>query len=295
MQPVDARTGNIYDLGYRNYDGPRLGRRHAIISLYFYTLRGSFGLGRRTSSKIIPVAIAIIAMLPAIGQLAISALVSQDVEVITPDSYFGFVEVPIALFCAAIAPEISGRDMRQRTLSLYFSRALRRRDYALAKVAAFTTAMCFLTLLPQAVLVIGNGLATKDVWGYITDNWLDLPRTIAAGVLIAAMAASVSLAIASQTHRRAYATIAVVAWFLVTFPVSGVLIFGIGGVGKLAIYLSPFQFIHACTLWIFNSTPAVDSPPDRAGFPLWTYFVTVIAYMAGGLAVVIRRFDRISA
>lgn len=295
MQPADARTGNIYDLGYRNYDGARLGRRHAITSLYFYTLRGCFGIGRRTSSKIIPIAIAIIAFLPAIAQLAISALVSTNVEVITPESYFGFVEVPIALFCAAVAPEIAGRDMRQRTLSLYFSRALRRRDYALAKLAAFATALCFLTLVPQAVLVIGNGLATKDVWGYITDNWLDLPRTIAAGLLIAAMSACVCLAIASQTHRRAYATIGVVAWFLITFPVAGVLIFGIGGVGKAAIFLSPFQFVHGCTLWIFNATDGVDSPTDRAGFPMWTYFVAVIAYGVAGLAVVIRRFDRISA
>jgi ABC-2 type transport system permease protein len=205
------------------------------------------------------------------------------------------VEIPIALFCAAIAPEIAGRDMRQRTLSLYFSRALRRRDYALAKIAAFATALTVLTLLPQAVLVFGNGMATDDVWGYITDNWADLPRTIAAGVLIAAMAGSVCLAIASQTHRRAYATIAVVGWFLVIWPIAGVLIFGIGGVGEYAIYLSPFDFIHGCTMWIFNVDPGFDSAQDRTGFPLWTYFVTVLVYLFAGLALVVRRFDRIAA
>jgi ABC-2 type transport system permease protein len=227
--------------------------------------------------------------------LAVAALFSEDVELITPDSYFGFVEIPIALFCAAIAPEIAGRDMRQRTLSLYFSRALRRRDYALAKIAAFATALTVLTLLPQAVLVFGNGMATDDVWGYITDNWADLPRTIAAGVLIAAMAGSVCLAIASQTHRRAYATIAVVGWFLVIWPIAGVLIFGIGGVGEYAIYLSPFDFIHGCTMWIFNVDPGFDSAQDRTGFPLWTYFVTVLVYLFAGLALVVRRFDRIAA
>lgn len=295
MQPADARTGNIYDLGYRNYDGPRLGRRHAITSLYWYTLRGAFGLGRRTSSKIFPIIIAVIAFLPAVAQLAIAALVSDDVEVITPDGYFGFVEIPIALFCAAIAPEISGRDMRQRTLSLYFSRALRRRDYALAKLAAFATALTLITLMPQAVLVLGNGLATNDVWGYITDNWADLPRTIAAGLLIAVMAACVCLAIASQTHRRAYATIGVVAWFLVVFPIANILVYGIGGAGHFAVYLSPFDFIHGSTMWVFNVEPGIDTVQDEAGFPLWTYFAAVLAYTAVGTAFVIRRFDRIAA
>ena len=295
MQPAEGRTGSIYDLGYRNYDGIRLGRRHAITSLYWYTLRGAFGLGRRTSSKIIPVAIAIIAFLPAIAQLAIAALVSEDVDVITPDGYFGFVEVPIALFCAAIAPEIAGRDMRQRTLSLYFSRALRRRDYALAKLAAFATALTLLTLAPQVILVFGNGLATNDIGGYISDNWADLPRTAAAGILIAATCASVSLAIATQTHRRAYATIAVIIWFLVTFPISGILVNEVGGVGKAAIVLSPFEFLYGATAFIFNASPENGSPLDNSGLQLWVFLVVTFAYLAAGIAVVIRRFDRIAA
>ncbi|MEO8539709.1 MAG: ABC transporter permease subunit [bacterium] len=294
MQQAESRTGSIYDLGYRGYDGLRLGRRHAITSLYWYTLRSAFGIGRRTGSKIMPIAIVIIAFIPAVGQLAIAALVS-NVEVYTPSNYFAYIEIPVALFCAAIAPEICGRDMRQRTLSLYFSRALHRRDYALAKLAAFATALTFLTLMPQVVLVIGNGLASKDLWGYIQDNWADLPRTIGSGLLMAAMAACVCLAIASQTPRRAYATIAVVAWFLITWPIAGILTTEIGGAGKLATFISPFEFMHGCTLWIFNGSPTVDSPLEVAGYPLWVYFITVLAYGAAGFAYVVRRFDRIAA
>lgn len=294
MQPAEARSGSIYDLGYRGYDGVRLGRRHAITSLYLYTLRSAFGIGRRPASKIMPIAIVIIALIPAVGQLAVAAIVS-NVEVYTPSNYFAYIEVPVALFCAAIAPEICGRDMRQRTLSLYFSRALHRRDYILAKLAAFATALTFLTLVPQAVLVIGNGLASKDLWGYVQDNWAELPRTVGSGLLIAAMVATVSLAIATQTPRRAYATIAVVAWFLITFPVAGILVHGIGGAGKYAVFLSPFEFIHGCTLWIFNSKPQPDSTLGVADFSLWIFPFVVVAYGAVGLFYVIRRFDRISA
>lgn len=295
MQPAETRTGNIYDLGYRNYLGERLGRRHAVLSLYFYTLRGAFGIGRRSSSKIVPIIIAVIAFLPAIAQLAIAALVSDEVDIITPEGYFDFVSVPIALFCAAIAPDVSGRDMRQRTLSLYFSRALRRRDYALAKTAAFATALTLLTLMPQVLLVFGNGLATNDLTGYIADNWADVPRTLAAGVLIAAVCAAVSLAIAAQTSRRAYATIGVVAWFLITFPIANILVYEIGGAARLAVYLSPFDFIYGCTLWIFGAEAPFDSVQDVADFPLWTYFVAVLAYTAAGVALVMRRFERIAA
>jgi len=294
VQQAEPRSGSIYDLGYRGYDGLRLGRRHAVISLYLYTLRSAFGIGRRPASKIMPIAIAIIAFIPAVGQLAIAALVS-NVEVYTPSNYFAYIEVPVALFCAAIAPEICGRDMRQRTLSLYFSRALRRRDYLVAKLGAFATALLFLTLLPQAVLVIGNGLASKDLWGYVQDNWAELPRTVASGLFIAAVVACVSLAIATQTSRRAYATIAVVAWFLVTFPIAGVLVQGIGGVGRYAVFISPFEFIHGCTLWIFNVSPAAETALDTADFPQWVYPLVVLAYGAAGLALVVRRFDRISA
>jgi ABC-2 type transport system permease protein len=295
MQPAETRTGSIYDLGYRNYDGVRLGRRHAAMSLYWYTLRGAFGIGRRTSSKILPILIAIFAFIPAIVQLGAAALFGDEAEIFKPQDYFGFVEVPIALFCAVIAPEIAGRDLRQRTLSLYFSRALLRQDYALAKIAAFATALTLLTLGPQVVLLFGNGLATDDIWGYIQDNWAELPQTLVSGLLIAACAAAFCLALAAQTSRRAYATIAVIAWFLITFPIANTLVYAIGGVGSLAVYFSPFDFMHGCTLFIFNAEPGFDSVQDEAGYPMWTYLVAVLAYTAAGAALVLRRFMRIAA
>ena len=40
------RTGNIYDLGYRRYEGPRLGRSHAIRALVIDSFRTTYGIGR---------------------------------------------------------------------------------------------------------------------------------------------------------------------------------------------------------------------------------------------------------
>jgi len=296
MQPPSEGAGNIYDLGYRNYSGARLGRRHAVLSLYLYSLRASFGLGRRTASKVIPISIVIIAFVPALVQLGVAAIANGVIEIIRPENYFGFVEVPVALFCAAVAPELGGKDQRTRTLSLYFSRALQRSDYALAKLAAFTTALLFLTLLPQAVLFIGNALAgTEGAGAYLGDNWKDIPRIITSGFLVAAMAASVSLAIAAQTSRRAYATVAVVALFLVPWPVAGILGEVGGEVGGWFSLLSPFDFLYGATHFIFRESAGADSTIGLSDFPLWLYLGVTLVYGAAGAWVVFRRFERIAA
>ena len=53
-----------------------------------------------------------------------------DVEIFKHEDYFGYVQIVLVLFCAAVAPELV-RDQRNRMISLYFSRALSRVDYAL--------------------------------------------------------------------------------------------------------------------------------------------------------------------
>src|SRR5690606_10816347 len=119
-------------------------------------------------------AFAIIAFIPALIQLGVGALTNEfdaDVELFAHHDYYGFIEIILVLFAATVAPELGGRDQRTRTLSLYFSRALRRGDYALAKFAALTTALLALTLGPQVVLYVGNGLTQDDVWGYLRDEW----------------------------------------------------------------------------------------------------------------------------
>ena len=295
MSSQSEGAGSIYDLGYRHYDGARLGRRHSVLSLYFYTLRGAFGLGRRSSSKIIPIAISIIAFIPALIQLGIAAIASGIVDLIKPENYYGYVQVTVALFCAAVAPEIVGRDQRTRTLSLYFSRALERRDYALAKLAAFTTALLLLTLLPQAVLFVGNMLATKDITQFLQDNWRQIPRIIISGLLIASLMASLSLAIACQTSRRSYATVAVIAVFLVTTPLANIFVREAGGIGHFAILLSPFDLLAGTTGWLFDARSDREGIVSIADLPMLVYPLMTLAVTAIATALILRRYARIAA
>ena len=45
-------AGIIYDIGFRHYDGPRLGRRQVVLALFAESARGAYGIGRSTRSKI---------------------------------------------------------------------------------------------------------------------------------------------------------------------------------------------------------------------------------------------------
>src|SRR5215472_19362553 len=60
-----TKTGVIHDLGYRRYEGPRLGRAAIIRALIWHGFRTAFGLGRGAKAKVVP-AVALLALcLPA--------------------------------------------------------------------------------------------------------------------------------------------------------------------------------------------------------------------------------------
>lgn len=287
----EPAAGTIYDLGYRNYDGPRLGRAHAIRSLYLESLRGAFGLGRRTTAKVFPMGLAILAAFPAIIQVMIASVSNDVVEVFRAEDYYTYIQVILALFCAAVAPELVGRDQRNRTLALYFSRALTREDYALAKFAAMVTAILVLTLGPQALLFVGNGLAGNDLWGYIKDEWDQLAPIVLGGAVTSLLIGGIGIAIAAQTPRRAFATIGILVPFVISAAVAGILIATVdAGWSRWAIFISPFDVMQGATLWLFDVSPEFDSTLDRAGFAGWVYVAAAIAGGAAGFAILVRRY-----
>ena len=214
-EAAPAQTGNIYDLGYRGYDGERLGRRYATISLYIYSLRAIFGLGRSAWAKVFPIGLAVVALIPASIQLGIAAISPINFTLIKPEGYFTYVQIIIALFCAVSAPEIIGRDQRYRTLPLYFSRSLSRIDYVSAKLGALMTALFIVLALPQIILVLGSAVAKADVVNGLSDQAGQFAPIFAGAFVVAAFMGSVSLTIASMTSRRAFSTGAVLAFFVI--------------------------------------------------------------------------------
>src|SRR5436190_6172782 len=267
--PLPARRpagpGSIYDLGYQSYTGPRLGRRHAVWALFVYSLRGAFGIGRSGRAKLAPFGFAFLALLPALVAVGLAALASQTgrpsgVESpIRYETYLAFSETLLILFCAAQAPELVGRDQRYSVLPLYFSRALRRADYALAKLAALITALLLVFLVPEALMFAGQVLASKDVPAAFVDNVPAVPPVLAVGACAAIVLGGISLALASFTPRRAYATAAIIASFVVPPIIASIVTdLSAGSLSTAAVLLDPTDLLDGANAWLFGQSNGND-------------------------------------
>ena len=117
-EPVaPVKTGAIHDIGYRHYDGPRLGASYIRRSLFVETLRGAYGLGRSARSKIVPLVLLAMMTLPA-AVIGIVTGYFQMPEL--PLGYTGYVmnlQVAVTIFVAAQAPAVMSRDLRFRVAS----------------------------------------------------------------------------------------------------------------------------------------------------------------------------------
>lgn len=292
--PSRLQTG-IYDLGYRSYDGARLGRMYAIVALFTYSLFAVFGLGRGWIAKLFAMGLAVIASIPALVQLAIAAIVPADFEYVGFESYFSFVSIVLALFCAVAAPEVVGRDQRHHTLALYFSRSLSRNDYVTAKFAALFGGLLIVLLIPQALLLTGNAVATEEVVDYLSGNAESVPPIIASSVVIAAMMGALSLAIACQTPRRYWASGAVIIYFVVSTALGSILHETISSTdGDYAFLISPIHVLEGTVYWIFNTTPDFDSDIYGVAVDGVYFFAAAVGYSLLGLAVVYRRFEKMA-
>lgn len=295
VAPRESATGAIYDLGYRGYDGQRLGRRAAFATLFWASLRAAFGLGRSGRSKVVPWGLSAIMIVPAAVAGAIQALAPGGLSPFNYDNYLWDLQPILALFVAAQAPELVSSDQRNRVLSLYFSHALARSDYALAKVGAMAAALFILALAPLLVILFASILASSDVPAAVGDQLGNLPQIVGSPVIYAIPLAALGMAIASFTPRRAYATGAIIAVFLVSAAVGGILAeAGRGRLSLVAPLINPFVLLDGTRDWLLGAS-IPDSPVARADLaePVFAALTAVITVI--GIAAVLWRYRRIAA
>ena len=158
-----AGAGTIYDIGYRRYEGARLGRGYAFRTLFAHSLRTAWGLGRGGRALTIPWGVLAMVSFPALLGVVVAALSKGEARLFEYEDYFTVVQFIVALYCASQAPELVSTDQQHRVLPLYFSRALRRLDYAAARLAAMVASVFILLLVPQAILFVGQLAITQDV------------------------------------------------------------------------------------------------------------------------------------
>jgi ABC-2 type transport system permease protein len=304
-----AGAGVIHDLGYRHYEGPRLGRAGIIRALYWHSLRSAFGIGRGAKAKIVPILAFILMCLPAIVNAVAVAQQPGQPPVVDYDTYaYQLRTLVMLIFVAAQAPELVSRDLRSHVLPLYYSRPMRRLDYPLAKYLAFTAACLLLVEIPLIILYVGNLLSAgggSAVWGQTKA----LIPGLGVGALWAVLLAAIGLFLASLTGRRAYATGMIAIYFFLTWILARILIniaqhgggpgpvHAPGGLAAASIPLSarlpglisPFTVLDGVRQWLGGTNPGPIPNPGGAGVAYGLMFVLLLAVSLGGLAVRYRK------
>jgi ABC-2 type transport system permease protein len=299
--------GVIHDLGYRRYEGQRLGRPGIIRALYWHSLRSAFGIGRGARAKIVPILTFIFMCLPAIVNAVAVAQHPGSAPVVDYDTYtYRLRSLIVLIFIAAQAPEMVSRDLRSHVLPLYYSRPLRRLDYPLAKYVAFTVACLLLIEIPLLILYLGNVLSATGgsaVW----HQTKGLIPGLGVGALWAVLLAAIGLLLASFTGRRAYATGLIAIYFFLTWILATILIniashgAGFGPPGppgsqlsaslgaRLAGLISPFTVLDGVRRWLGGTNPGPVPAPGTAGWAYGLMFVILLGISLGGLAARYRK------
>jgi ABC-2 type transport system permease protein len=290
-------TSVIHDIGYRHYDGRRLGRAYTVRSLFAHNLRAAFGLGRPAKAKVMPFLLFTIMVVPAAISVAITAFTSStggnSVPLIRYPAYAIYLQPLIAIFLASQAPVLASRDLRFHVTPLYFSRPLSRFDYTAAKYGAFATALLILLATPVTLLFAG-ALATrqKDLTGHAVHYVAGL-----AGCLIFALVlAAIGLVVAAFTPRRGFGVTAVMAVYLISSAAVAT-VQGIAenqskfAVARWAGMFTPFNLVDGVQVWALRARPsAPEPPPSGLGGPVFA--LACAAVVAGAIAILYLRFRK---
>lgn len=279
--PEASRTDVIHDIGYRNYEGDRLGRTAVRRALFVHSLRGAYGLGRSGRSKILPMMLLGIMCIPAFVIAVIANAATGIVtELVLPYSRYAVVTQGIlTLFVASQAPAMVSRDLRFKTVPLYFSRPLERVDYVAAKFAALSGAVFLLLAAPLLIMYVGAMLAKLSAG----DQTRDVALALVGALVFAVVFSGVALVIASLTSRRGFGVAGIITVFALSFAavssLQGIIRYEVddpttaGWIGLL----SPITLVDGFQARTLDGvSSAVAAPPGTAGgvvFVLATFAV----------------------
>ncbi|MFG2224777.1 ABC transporter permease [Streptomyces sp. NPDC048644] len=292
-QAPAAAPDVIHNIGYRHYDGPRLGRAYARRSLFSQSLRGAYGLGRSAKSKVLPMLLFAVMCLPAAIMVAVTVVTKASSLPVGYTRYAIYVQAVIGLYLAAQAPQSVSRDLRFKTVPLYFSRPIERVDYVVAKFAAMASALFLLTGAPLVILYVGALLAKLD----FLDQTKGLAQGLVSIALLSLLFAGIGLVVSALTPRRGFGVAAVIA--VLTIPYGAVsAVQGIAFVqgneaaaGWLGLF-SPITLIDGVQTKFLGGTSSFPNglePSTAAGY---VYLLVTLGVIAGCYALLMRRYRK---
>lgn len=282
----------IYDLGYRHYDGRRLGSWQATRALFVHTLLGAYGLRRSARSKIVPLMLLALAGLPAVIIAVMMNVQPTDEPPVAYTGYAIVVWLLLAIYVAGQAPQAVSRDLRFRTVALYLSRPLERSQYVLAKFAALAAAVFVFVAVPLTVMFAAALLAELPAWQQVR-GWL---AGLLGAALFALVLSGIALVIAATTPRRGVGVGVIVAVLVVFSGLAGVIqeialenqqqtLAGYAGL------VGPFSLVDGVQVWLLHAEPSFPAgPPGTLGGLV--YLATALAVVAGCYGILLLRYRK---
>lgn len=293
--PPAPPTGVIHDIGYRRYDGERLGQTAILRSLFVTSLRHAYGLGRSGKAKVLPFVLLGFSLVPALVVVAVMVLTPIKTPLFPYYAYAVNIEVLVCIFAAAQAPVLFSRDLRYGSITLYLSRPLTAVTYSLTRWAALVTALSLYLLAPVLLMYVGALLAELD----FTEQTSDFLRTAVLLVLLAAMVGGLTGAIGSWSTRRGFAVVGSLGTLLVGHGIVVALqAIALGEsaerVGQFIGLLAPYSlYVGLGKAWFGGLYEATPTPPEGPSMAV-AYVAMGLLVALGGLAAIVWRHHRLA-
>ncbi|MBT2382840.1 ABC transporter permease subunit [Streptomyces sp. ISL-11] len=284
----------IHNIGYRNYTGARLGRAYARRSLFSQSLRGAYGLGRSAKSKVLPMILFGVMCVPAAIMVAVTVTTKMNDLPVEYTRYAINLQAVIGLYLAAQAPQSVSRDLRFKSIPLYFSRPIERSDYVLAKFAAMTSALFILTGVPLLILYVGALLAKLD----FADQTTGFAQGLVSVALLSLLFAGLGLVVAALTPRRGFGVAAVIAVLTISYgavsTIQGISMAqdNTGAISWLGLF-SPITLVDGVQTAFLSATSAFPGGHGPGAGTGVVYVLVLLALIAGSYGLLMRRYRKV--
>jgi ABC-2 type transport system permease protein len=231
---------------------------------------------------------------PAAIMVAVAVATKANDLPVDYTRYAIIMQAVISLYVASQAPQSVSRDLRFKTVPLYFSRPIETADYVRAKYAALASAMFILTAAPLIVLYVGALLAKLD----FTDQTKGFGQGLVSVALLSLLFAGIGLVIASVTPRRGFGIAAVIAVMTISYGAVSTLqaIADAQGSSSAVPWIglfSPITLIdglQSAFLGASSAFPGAVGPSNGEGV---VYVLAVLGLIAASYGLLMRRYKKV--
>ena len=285
--------GEVFERGYRHYEGRREGRERAVNALAIYSVKRGLGIKKGWTSKIAPFGLYALAFVPVIVFVGVRGLLGPLADQInfTYFDLFQSISMILLLFAAAVAPEMLCDDRREHVLQLYFSRAITRGDYLLAKVGALGFMVGSIAFLPALLLFLGNTFQAPSPGEYLAAHAADIGRIVGAGGLNSVYYTAIALAVAAFVDRKGIASASIVGGMLVISGIGAALFEAISADWhRYIVLIIPVQVTEGINRSIFDVPATGNMTAAQANLSGGWYLASILVVTAMCGVVMYRRY-----